>query len=310
MDFKLIIVQLLILIVGFMLLVKGADRFVDGASSLACKLGVPQLVIGLTVVAMGTSAPEAAVSISAAVKGSADITMGNVIGSNIMNVLLILGLTSVIVPLAINKVTLKIDIPVMIGISLLLIVLGFDGRVTFFDGIVLLAAFVLYLGYLCVSVKKNPDLCEEIPQECSAGKSLLWVAIGLGMIILGSDFAVDAASELARIVGLSERIIGLTIVAFGTSLPELMTSVTAARKGNADMAIGNIVGSNIFNIAFVVMVTALIVPVPFAASFRFDMMIAIAACAMLWLFGLKGSLKRWGGTIMLTTYAAYFIYTL
>ena len=278
------ILQLLLLAVGFVMLVKGADWFVDGAAGIARKFRIPQLVIGLTIVAMGTSAPEAAVSISAALKGSADITIGNIVGSNILNILIILGLASLIVPIAVAKATIKLDMPFMLLISAVLLLLGWDGTVTLGDGLILAALFIAYIVYLLYDAKKHPEISEgEFLRDLSLPKSLMWTALGLALIILGSNVAVDAATEIARILGLSERFIGLTIVALGTSLPELFTSVMAARKGNADIAIGNIVGSNIFNILFVVGLSAIIIPVPFAAAFRIDTLVAIGAGVLLWL---------------------------
>ena len=234
----------------------------DGAAGIARKFHIPQLVIGLTIVAMGTSAPEAAVSISAALKGSADITIGNIVGSNILNILIILGLASVIIPIAVAKATIKVDMPYMMFITAVLLLLGWDGTVSLGDGLILAGLFIAYIAHLLYDAKKHPDTADiEFIRELSLPKSLMWTVVGLALIILGSDFAVDAATEIARILGLSERFIGLTIVALGTSLPELFTSVMAARKGNADIAIGNIVGSNIFNILFVVGLSSLIIPV-------------------------------------------------
>ena len=302
--------NLLMLALGFVLLVKGADWFVDGAAGIANKFKIPQLIIGLTIVAMGTSAPEAAVSISAALKGSAEITIGNIVGSNILNILIILGLTAVITPVAVAKSTIRVDIPFMLGISALLLIQGLDGSVTLLDGIVLLVVFAGYLTYLVVNARKNPEqLEEERIKNQSIWMCLLWTAIGLVAIILGSNFSVDAASNIARILGLSERFIGLTIVALGTSLPELVTSVMAARKGNADIAIGNIVGSNIFNILFVVGLSSVIVSVPFASAFIVDMIVAIGAGVLLWIFSLhKKKLIPIHGVVFLLAYAGYFAY--
>ena len=304
------ILEVLLLALGFALLVKGADWFVDGASGIAAKLHIPQLVIGLTIVAMGTSAPEAAVSISAALKGSADITIGNIVGSNILNILIILGLASAIVPIAVAKSTIRVDIPFMLLITGVLLALGWDQTITLSDGLIMLVMFAGYLGYMLHMAKKGGD-------EADAGKDLkLWQAllytiVGLGLIVWGADMAVDAATALARIFGLSERFIGLTVVALGTSLPELFTSVAAARKGNADIAIGNIVGSNIFNILFIVGLSAMIVPVPFTTNFRIDTVVAFAAGVMLLLCSLRRKqLVRWHGIAMLAAYGAYFLYLL
>lgn len=356
--------SLFLLVLGFVLLVKGADFFVDGASAVARRFGIPQLVIGLTIVAMGTSAPEAAVSITAAVRGNADITIGNIVGSNILNILIILGLSSVVAPLAVTAPTLFRDIPFMIGITLLLLFQGTGGSVGFWEGVVLTLLFLAYLGYLLWAAQKDgvpagkgmdasgkecgtaqntgnadvpgekysqksrerggnsgqtagmpkPDGKELAAASAERKKPLLWTALlgtaaGLIMIVAGSHTAVDAATDLARLFGMSERFIGLTIVALGTSLPELFTSVSAAAKGNADIAIGNIVGSNIFNILFVVGVSALITPVPFSAEFYADMWIAAAAGVLLLACSVKGrKLGRRGGIAMLAGYVLYFVF--
>lgn len=320
-----IVLQLILLAVGFVMLIKGADWFVDGAAGIATKLGIPQLVIGLTIVAMGTSAPEAAVSISAAFKGSADITIGNIVGSNIMNILIILGLSAVITPLKVAKSTIRYEIPFMIAITALLTVLGMSGTITFMNGIVLWAVFIIYFIYLVVLTRKQQNSIEEGVSSVSTGnepsdkqvkalsipKALVLVVIGIVLIVAGSNIAVDAATELARTFGLSERIIGLTIVALGTSLPELVTSVLAARKGNADIAIGNIVGSNIFNILFVVGTSALIIPIPFAQAFVTDFAVAAGAAILLLICCLrKQRLSRLSGALMLICYAAYFAFIL
>lgn len=304
-----ILLQLLLLAVGFVMLVKGADAFVEGTAGIAEKFGIPQLVIGLTIVAMGTSAPEAAVSITAALKGNAAITIGNVVGSNILNVLVILGITSVIVSVAVARSTVRIEIPYMLVITLLLLVLGFSGnKIVFWEGVILWAAFLLYLGYLFYMAKKNRQVEEETEKK-PLWKLLLYTVLGLVFVVWGSDVTVNSATAIAKAVGMSERFIGLTIVALGTSLPELFTSVSAALKGKADIAIGNIVGSNIFNILFVVGTTALITPVVFESGFVIDTLIAAGAGLLLWLCVCREhKLKRMGGVMMLVGYAAYFCY--
>ena len=301
------ITSLVLLAVGFVLLVKGADWFVDGSAGIAARLGIPQLVIGLTIVAMGTSAPEAAVSITAALRGSADITVGNVVGSNILNILVILGLAASLTTIAVAKSTLYREIPYMVAITVLLLVLGRDGTLSLLDGVILWAAFLVYLGYLFFMARSGQGETEEISANRPLWKMGLWTLVGLGAIVLGSHVAVTGATAIARILGLSERLIGLTIVALGTSLPELFTSVSAARRGNADIAIGNIVGSNIFNILFVVGTSALITPVPFAAPFISDTLIAIVAAVLLWICCIHHArLSRIGGVAMLASYATYF----
>ncbi len=305
MEFLL---QVVLLVAGFVLLIKGADWFVDGSSAVAAKFGIPQLVIGLTIVAMGTSAPEAAVSIAAAVNGSAEITIGNIVGSNILNILIILGVSSVITAIAVARSTICYEIPFMIAITGILLLLGLDGSIGLVDGIILLVLFAAYLTYLFIMAKKDKDKESGEGVSMSVPRSIIFIIVGLAMIIFGSNLTVDAASYIASALGLSERFIGLTIVALGTSLPELFTSVSAARKGNADIAIGNIVGSNIFNILFVVGLSSVIIPVPFAANFIFDTIIAIAAAVLLLVCCLIGrnKLKRWAGVVMLLGYAAYF----
>lgn len=305
-----IFIAIALLIVGFVMLTKGADWFVDGSSALAFQLGIPQLVIGLTIVAMGTSAPEAAVSITSALKGNEGITVGNVVGSNIMNILLILGIASVIVPLAVQKSTRMIEIPYMIAITVLFGVLGYTGEmVTRVEGGILWIAFLIYLGYLLWMAKKGKEDNEPDEKQKSLPVQLLMILAGLICIVLGSDFVVDGATEIAKVIGISDRIIGLTIVAFGTSLPELVTSIAAARRGNADIAIGNIVGSNVFNILFVAGTSALISPIVFESKFVLDTAVATATAVLLLVCvcNKEGKLKRSGGIIMLAAYAAYFV---
>ncbi len=307
-----VVIQMVLLVIGFVLLMKGADWFVEGASKIADRFGIPQLVIGLTIVAMGTSLPEAAVSISAAMKGSAEITIGNVLGSNILNVLLILGITGVICAIPVQKSTVKYEIPFVILVTVILAGLGLaDNRVGRLDGVILWGLMILYLLYLLRMAKKG-NVAEDMPGDGKAAplwKMILMVIVGAVMIIVGSDVTVDAATELATIFGMSERLIGLTIVAFGTSLPELVTSVIAAIKGKPDIAVGNIVGSNIFNILFVVGTTALITPVAYSTGFMVDSVAAIATAVLLLLCVVwKQKLTRWGGGALLLGYAAYFGY--
>lgn len=317
--------QIFLLAAGFTMLIKGADFFVDGSSGIASRFGIPQLVVGLTIVAMGTSAPEAAVSISAALKGNAGITVGNVAGSNILNILIILGLTAFltkkIVPVASS--TIKYEMPFMIVITLMLLWMGYVGnQVTRLEGAGLWVVFLLYLFYLLKMAKKGVDKNSEDDEGEILGRGrdkkersmamLFWFTIvGLALIVIGSSVTVDAATAIARIIGLSERFIGLTIVALGTSLPELFTSVSAARKGSADIAIGNIVGSNIFNILFVVGTSALITPLVFESKFIVDSIVAVVVGVLLWIFSFNGrSLNRVEGGLLLLGYLGYFIYLL
>lgn len=307
-----ILLQFVLLVVGFIMLVKGADWFVEGASGIADRFGIPQLVIGLTIVAMGTSAPEAAISIASALKGSAGITVGNVIGSNIMNVLLILGITALIVPLQVQMSTFRAEIPFVAAITVLLLALGMNGdSLSRLDGGILLALLVLFLFYLLQMAKKGKGQEEAQPEKKKkVWQLLLLTVVGGVLIVWGSNVTVDSASAIAKFFGMSDRMIGLTIVAFGTSLPELITSVTAGIRGKADLAIGNIIGSNIFNILFVGGMAAVITPVAFETNFIVDTVVAAAAVVLLWLLvcNRDKKLKRPGGIVMLASYAAYFVY--
>ena len=305
-----ILVGVFVLIIGFVMLVKGADWFVDGAAGVARKLGIPQLVIGLTIVAMGTSLPEAAVSITAAIKQNAGIAVGNVLGSNVLNILIILGLTALITSVAVQKTTIRIEIPFMLLITLVLLGMGAaDGKISRVEGAILWLFFIIYLIYLFFLTRKQKE--EEVPGEQHMWKLLLCIVGGATVIVVGSNLTVNSATDIARAVGLSERVIGLTIVALGTSLPELFTSVTAARKGNADIAIGNIVGSNIFNILFVLGTSALITPLVFEASFWVDGIAAVVAGVVLWLAVVRRKkLVRPWGIVMLVLYGGYLAYIL
>lgn len=303
------LIQLGFLAVGLAVLVKGADWFVDGAAGLAKKFGIPELVIGLTIVAMGTSLPEAAVSITGALKGSAGIAIGNVVGSNICNILLILGVTTAITSLRIQQSTIRYEIPFMIFISGVLLAMGMSGGViTRMEGGVLWGLFVVYLIYLKFLTDKTPEPAEPKDKEelPSVGKCVGLIILGAAMIIYGSDLAVQGATTLARLFGLSDRLIGLTIVAIGTSLPELAASAVAALKGNAGIAVGNIVGSNIFNILFVLGTTTLIVPVRFAEEFVQDGIINVGVGLFLWASVFRtGKAGRPLGVTMLALYTAY-----
>ncbi|MBQ4284193.1 MAG: calcium/sodium antiporter [Lachnospira sp.] len=310
MDVLGFLLDIGLLVLGFLLLMKGADWFVEGTAGIARKFGIPQIVIGLTIVAMGTSAPEAAVSVNAALQGNASISVGNVVGSNILNILIILGITGTITAVAIQKSTLQIDIPFMLAITVVLGVIGYTGNsISRIEGIILLVFFVAYLAYLFVMAKKNKE--EDNEETKPIWKLLIFAVIGIVIIVLGSDFAVDGATGIAKVLGLSNKFIGLTIVALGTSLPELVTSVTAARKGNADIAIGNIVGSNIFNILFILGTSALIIPLEFANGFIIDTIIALFAGVFLWVsvFKTKKLTRPWS-VVMLVSYAAYLVYLL
>ena len=308
-----LVFNIVLIVAGFYMLIKGADIFVDGASKIATKFNIPQMVIGLTIVAFGTSLPEAAVSIKAALSDNAGITVGNVVGSNILNILLILGVSACIAALPIKKNTLLIEMPCVIVATVALLVMGIIGNViSFVDGIILCAMMAAFMVYLVHQAKHgDADDETELSEKDTMVKLLLLVAIGIVCIVLGSNVTVDAASYVAEKFGMSTRLIGLTIVAFGTSLPELVTSATTAKRGKVDIAIGNIVGSNIFNILFVVGVSALITPVAFENAFIKDTVVAIAAAVLLLLCVVKDKkLKKSGGVIMLVCYAVYFAYIL
>ena len=333
-----IIKQLAILIIGFALLVKGADLFVDGASGIAKKFGISELIIGLTIVAMGTSAPEAAVSIAAAAKGSAGISIGNVIGSNIMNIFIILGVVAAIVPLKIERSTVRYEMPFTILVTAVFVLMGRDGLITRLDGAILWAGLLLYIAYLLRQAKQKPaeapaqaetaaetaatvpvaaeagatsaataEPAAEVPAEAPSICKLIALTIaGLAVILVSSDYAVDAAVALAKIFNISDRVIGLTIVALGTSLPELVTSVTAALRGNADLAVGNVVGSCIFNLLFVLGTSALILPILCAPNFLSDAYVAVGATVLLLIFGYtQMKIARWDGALLVACYAAY-----
>lgn len=305
--------NVVLLIIGFILLMKGADFFVDGAAQIAERFRIPQIIIGLTIVAFGTSAPEAAISIAAAAKHSAGIAVGNVIGSNSMNILLILGITACIRKMKVQVNTVRFEMPFLILISIVLVVMGqvFE-KLDFVSGLILWAFFIAFFVYLILQAKKGRSEIEEVTEN----RKNIWLVLlmtvgGLAAVVFGSDITVDSASAIASFFGMSDRLIGLTIVAFGTSLPELITSTTAARKGNADIAIGNIIGSNIFNILFVLGTASLISEIPYSRDFLLDGIVSIAAAVFLLLATCrKKELGKPAGIIMLLAYAGYFAYLL
>ena len=311
-----VIIAVLFLVIGFWGLIKGADIFVDSASQIAAKLKVPLIVIGLTIVAFGTSAPEAAISITSAFQGSAGISVGNVVGSNIMNILLVLGISALICHLPVKKTTFRYEIPFVAVITAVLLGLGiWNSSLDRIDGLIFTVLFAVFMGYL-IKLSKSDDsfAADDVPdidEKASIPKMILLVILGLAMVVLGSDFTVSGATKIAEAMGLDDRIIGLTVVAFGTSLPELVTCIQAARKQKVDIAIGNIIGSNIFNILFVIGISSLVSPEPiaFSSTFIIDAVVAIAAAVLLWLLTLKNKrISRLGGGIMLLCYAGYFVY--
>ena len=305
-----------VLVVGFVMLIKGADLFVEGASKIAAKFKIPLIVIGLTIVAMGTSAPEAAISISAAFQDAAAISIGNAVGSNIMNILLILGVSALITNLKIKPNTLRFEIPFVVVITAVLLLLGWiGGGLDKIDGVIMLLLFAAFLVYLFYLAKKGDDSsADDVPELTEKDKLpilIIMTLIGLVSIVLGSDLTVSAAKNIAQTIGIDDRTISLTVVAFGTSLPELITCIAASLKKKSDIAIGNIIGSNIFNILLVVGLASVFSPsvMPYGQAFVIDTIVAIAAAVILGLLVLrKKELSRIGGVIMLVAYAVYFAY--
>lgn len=307
--------DILLLIIGFILLIKGADVFVDGASSTAQNFRVSKMLIGLTIIAFGTSAPELAVSVSALVSGSGDMVLGNVIGSCILNILLILGVAAVIHPIKIKANTVHKELPLCMLISTLLAVLvldsflnGGEDQFTRSDAIVVILFFLVFLYYLITLAKQSRENKENEQAKYKLWKSLLFVLLGLAGIVLGSEMVVRNATAIAEAIGWSERLIALTVVAFGTSLPELVTTIVASRKGEQDLAIGNIIGSNIFNICIVLGVPVAIFGAISVAGFRvLDIIMLVASAAMLFVFAFtKRKLGRAEGIIMLVTFVLYY----
>lgn len=298
----------LLLIIGFVLLVKGADFFVDGSSSIAGILKVPSVIIGLTIVAMGTSAPEAAVSITAGLGGNSDISLGNVIGSNMFNQLGVIGICAACFVVTTHKDILKRDMLVNIGISVVLLVLILDGRISRAEGVLLLLGMAVYLFFIVRDALKNRTQGEEI-QVMSVPKSLLFIIIGLAAIILGGNLVVNNASLIAQSLGMSNTLVGLTIVAIGTSLPELVTSIVATRKGDTGIALGNAIGSNIFNILFILGLASVLTPIHANTELIIDTIILIAVCIIIMIFA-KTKLKtsRAEGIICILLYLAYTAY--
>jgi cation:H+ antiporter len=314
-------ITLILFLVGLYFLVKGADWLVDGASSLARRLGVSALVVGLTIVAFGTSSPELVVNLFASFQGNTDIAIGNVLGSNVVSLLLILGISAVFYPLMVSQGTVWREIP----FSLLAVVaLGFlvsdvviDGAgeavLTRTDGLILLSFFVVFMYYVYGIAKNNPPSkeAEQVIKNYSTIKSLGFVVMGLVLLGVGAKFIVDAAVVVALQLGLSEALIGLTIVAVGTSLPEIAASIVAARRGQVEIAVGNVVGSNIFNIFLILGVSALVQPLPFSEIFFFDLWVVIIATMVLFLalfIGRKYVIERWQGIVLLVLYVVYLGY--
>ena len=312
------ILNIILLVLGFVFLIKGADIFVDGSSSLALNFKIPKMVIALTIVAFGTSAPELAVSIKAIIAGSSEMVLGNVVGSNILNILLILGISSLFAPMGVKSNTLKKEIPFTILFSTILMVLAFDNMfdsnvtnvISRTDGITILLVFSVFIYYLIFIMKNNNEKEEKAPY--GKLKSLGFILVGLAGIVLGSNFVVDNATAIAKALNVSEKMISLTIVAFGTSLPELVTSVQAARKHETDIAIGNIIGSNIFNIGFVIGLPVAFINSINVGTFNYiDMLTMIFSAILLFCLTLKKKkLDKVEGIIMLTIFTVYYSYVI
>ena len=312
-----------LLIIGFVFLVKGADAFVEGCSSIARRYHVPSLIIGMTIVAMGTSLPETAVSVTAAVTGNNALAVSNAVGSNIFNLMVVVGDCTLFTSVAVQINTLKIDFPISILCAVLLLILGAAGMsLGHIDGVVFIILFLAFILYMIRSAQTSREKnvepgveeeeylleAEEI-QEMSMGKSVIYILLGAVAIAVGSDWVVDGACTVAAAIGISQTLIGLTVVAFGTSLPELVTSIVAARKGEVDMALGNVIGSNIFNILMVLGIAAAISPVAFLTENIIDIAVLIVFSVIGWIMAwTKRELNRKEGIIMLLLYAVYVVY--
>jgi len=313
----MLFLEILLLVVGMVLLIKGADFFVDGSSNIAKALRIPAVIIGLTLVSMGTSAPELAVSITAAIQGKNDISLGNVVGSNTFNTFLILGISAMLVPLLVDKGMKKIDIPIMLGIYALLLVFGFlitPGKLDIFESIGLLVLFVAYMILLFIRAKNDKTVEEENTEPVTKKKiiiSVILTIIGLAAIIFGSDLVVDNAEKLALRFGMSPAMVGLTIVAVGTSLPELVTSVVAAIKKENDIAVGNVIGSNIFNALLILGTTSTILPLNLSNDSLIDLVVLFVSGLFVFIISrFANNIKKWQGVLFVLLYIAYFVYVI
>lgn len=310
----------LILIIGFFFLIKGADLFVEGAASIARRFHVPAMVIGLTIVAMGTSAPEAAVSITSSLAGQNDMSVANVVGSNFFNILVVLGVSAIIAKLPVQEDTIKKDAPFLLIVSALLLLFGLNLNISRIEGLILLAVFTYFLIDTVKSAKKGSQqnsneaattMDIEVSEESSMPKTILLSIIGIVGIVLGGDMVVDSATNIATSFGMSANLVGLTIVAVGTSLPEFVTSVVAIKKGETEIAIGNVIGSNIFNILLVLGLSATISPIVISTFALIDVVFMVAITVLLYLFMKKeNSLVKLQGIIFLVIYIAYMAYTI
>ena len=297
--------QVLLLIAGIVVVLKGADWLTNGAVGLATKLGISQIVIGLTIVAIGTSMPEFFVSVVSAIKGTPDLAVGNIIGSNIFNVLLIVGVAAIVSPISIQRTTVRRDIPIAIVASIMLMVMMLDGTVSRMDALVL---FVTFIAFIWITLRGSKNGLQEVSPKKVMGtaKSIFFILIGLVGLVLGSNIFVDNASSLAHGWGISDAVIGLTIVAGGTSLPELATSAVAARKGDSGIAIGNVLGSNVFNILMILGLTGLISPMNVQGITCVDMAVMVISMALFWLLSFtKLRIERWEGGVLIACFLGY-----
>ena len=300
------LLDIILIVVGVTLVLTGADRLTEGASALARRMNVPEIIIGLTIVAAGTSAPELFVSLVSALKGTPDLAVGNVVGSNIMNAMLIVGCAAMVAPMTISRSTVKKDIPFSVGASVLLMLLALNSFLGRLDGIILLAGFAIFMAYTLMQAKKGQaESVVEVKQQ-NPWLSALWVLAGLVMLVVGSNLFVDSASSVALSLGISEGVVGLTVVAGGTSLPELATSVVAARKGQSAIAIGNVIGSNVFNILLILGLTATISPLAIEGITTVDMAVMLISVSLVWLFSFtKFTVERWEGAMLVGGYLVY-----
>lgn len=307
-----IILQILLLIVGFVFLIKGSDIFVDGASSIASLLKIPTIIVGLTIVAFGTSAPEAAVSITSSLTGSNAMAVSNIIGSNLFNMLMVIGVAALLSELLMEKSVLEKDLPFLVGITILFAIFIFIGwDITNIEGIILLLILVAYIYYLIRSSKKSKDSGVVEKPKLSLPKSIIFILIGLAGIIIGGDLVVDSASSIAIAFGMSETLVGLTIVAIGTSLPELVTSLTALKKGENQMVIGNVIGSNIFNILFVLGASSAISAIPLDSSMLIDVIFMIFVTILCFIFGkTQDKYDKKEGVILILLFVAYMAFAI
>ena len=303
----------ILLLVGFIFLIKGADYFVEGSSNIAKKFKISPMIIGLTIVAMGTSMPELSVSITSSLIGKNDMSLANVVGSNMFNILMALGVSSLIINLPIKKDSIKFDIPFLIGIGILLLLMLFDLKLSIFEGLILIGIFVFYLWKTLKPMlkKKDKDIKENEEKNKSMFKMIVISLVGIIGIIIGGNMVVDNASKIAEIFGMSQNLIGLTIVAVGTSLPEFVTSIMAIKKGENEIAIGNVVGSNIFNILLILGVSSVVNPLMINIVGLIDVLFMVASSVLLYLFIRKNkNLNRYQGIIFILLYVGYIIYTI